>query len=316
MNLYDFDGTIYDGDSGVDFIKYSFKRKPFLVSKAIIKTIFRYLKYKRGKIKLEEVKEAIFSFVPRINNLDRYISKFVKKHKKKIKPFYLKQRRKDDFVITASMDFYVKPLCHSVGIKRVVATKYDVNNARVIGKNCKGEEKANIIAKMFNKNFANFYTDSKADKPLFKYADNTYIVEKNKLVKYSQNYKFKRGIFDLDFLIFVFCGGLGTLTNFVFSSLISRKLNPVISYVIGYSISLFVTYILNMIYIFRRKLSGKAFIKFVFSYIPNFIILFLFVYIFINKIGLNKYLVYLLAAVIGLPLTFIILKIKTFKEKK
>lgn len=316
MNMYDFDGTIYNGDSGADFLKYSFKRKPFIVSWSLIKGSFKYLKYKRGKIEFKEVKETLFSFVSHINNFDKFIKKFVKKHKKNIKKFYLDQRRKDDFIITASLDFYVKPLCHSVGIKRVVATKYDVEKGKIIGNNCKGLEKERIVTKMFNKKFSNFYTDSKNDIPLIKYAENTYIVKKEKLEKYDENYKFKSGVFNFDFIIFVFCGGIGTLTNFVVSSIVSRKINPVLAYAVGYSVSLFVTYILNMLYIFRQKMNLKNFIKFVISYIPNFLILFLFVYIFINKVGLNKYLVYLLAAIIGLPVTFVILKIKTFKDKK
>ena len=71
-----------------------------------------------------------------------------------------------------------------------------------------------------------------------------------------------------------------------------------------------------MLYIFKRKLKFLDFIKFVISYIPNFLILFTFVFIFINKLHFNKYLVYLLAAIIGLPVTYIILKLKTFKDKK
>ena len=316
MNVYDFDGTIYDGDSLKDFLKYSFKRKPFAVTFSMIKTAFKYLKYKRGRITFEELKEAIFSFVPKIDNLDIFIKKFVKKNKHKIKKFYLEQKRKDDVIITASLDFYVKPLCHSVGIKRIISTKYDLKRGRIIGKNCKSETKAEIIKRMFNKKFNNLYTDSINDKPLFDYADNIYIVDKNKVVKYSENYKFKNKVFDFDFLIFVFCGGMGTLTNFVCSSLISRRIDAVISYVIGYALSLFVSYILNMLYIFKRKLKFLDFIKFVISYIPNFLILFTFVFIFINKLHFNKYLVYLLAAIIGLPVTYIILKLKTFKDKK
>ena len=316
MNLYDFDGTIYDGDSGVDFLKYSLKRKPLKVLKSFFKTFFKFLKYKSGKIEFKEVKETMFSYVKNINNLDNFIQKFVKKHKSKIKKFYLDQKRKDDFIVTASLDFYVKPLCHSVGIKRVVATKYDILKGKIIGNNLKGLEKAMIVEKRFNKKFAKIYTDSKTDEPLFKYGINVYIVEHDKVSEYTDDYKFKSSIFNFDFIIFVFCGGIGTLTNFAISSLVSRKINPVLAYVIGYSSSLFVSYILNMRYIFKRKLSIKGFIKFVISYIPNFLILFLFVYIFITKLNINKYLVYLLAAIIGLPITFLILKVRTFKDKK
>ena len=31
MNIYDFDGTLYSGDSTVDFLKYSFKKHPGLI---------------------------------------------------------------------------------------------------------------------------------------------------------------------------------------------------------------------------------------------------------------------------------------------
>ena len=315
MNLYDFDGTIYAGDSGIDFLKYSFIHKPLIVTKAIIKTIFKIFKYKRGKIEFQEVKETAFSFVNKINNLDLFIGKFVKKHKKKIKKFYLNQRNKKDVIITASLDFYVKPLCHSVGIKRIIATKYDINKCKIVGNNCKGEIKEKIIMNKFsNTKFEKFYTDSNDDKPLFPFALNTYIVNKDKIFKYSETYKFPTKIFNLDFLIFIFCGGMGTISNFVFSSLISFKLNPVLSYVFGYAISLIVSYLLNILLVFKRKISLIDFIKFVISYIPNFLILFSFVYIFINILTFNKYFVYLMAAVVGLPITFVILKLLTFKK--
>ena len=316
MNIYDFDGTIYDGDSGIDFIKYSLKRKPFSVLLAFIKTFFKFLKYKRGKVTLENVKETMFSFVPNIKNLDKYVKKFVYTHKSKIKKFYLNQKQKNDLIITASLDFYVKPLCHSVGIKRIIATKYNLKTGKIIGNNCKGKNKASILEKFSNNNFSKVYTDSESDKPIFKFAKEAYIVKKEEVTLYTENYKFKKNIFNLDFLIFVFCGGIGTLVNFIFSSLISTKIDPILAYVFGYSISLFASYVLNMLYVFNRRLKVKDFLKFIISYIPNFIILFLFVYIFINKFGINKYLVYLLAAIFGLPITFLILKIRTFKEKK
>lgn len=316
MNIYDFDGTIYNGDSGIDFIKYSFIRAPFLVTISLIKCFFKFLKYKRGKVKFEEVKSAIFSYVKRINNLERFISKFVNKNKYKIKRFYLTQKKKNDVIITASLDFYVKPLCHSVGIKRIISTKYDVNKCQIIGDNCKGDIKAQMIEKRFpNTKIKDIYTDSLSDSSMFKYAQNVYIVNKDKIKEYDENYKFKKKLFNLDFIIFVFCGAISTLSNFVVSSLISTRINPIISYVIGYSISLFVAYLLNITYIFSKKIRFFGFLKFVISYLPNFIILFSFVYVFIDILSFNKYITYLAAAIIGIPLTFVILKLITFKKK-
>jgi putative flippase GtrA len=119
-----------------------------------------------------------------------------------------------------------------------------------------------------------------------------------------------------EFILFVFCGGMGTLTNFVFSLLISTQLNPSVSYICGYGISLFVAYSLNAKLIFRQKLALIAFIKFIVSYIPNFLVLFTFVLIFLNLFGWNKVIVYGLAGLLGLPVTFVLVKVMVFGKKK
>lgn len=116
------------------------------------------------------------------------------------------------------------------------------------------------------------------------------------------------------FLIFVFCGGMGTLTNFVFSLMISTKIDPTIAYIFGYSISLFVAYFLNSRLNFKQRLGVTKFLKFVVSYMPNFVILFLFVFVFLNIFNWNKVIVYALASLFGLPITFILVKIYAFKR--
>jgi len=126
--------------------------------------------------------------------------------------------------------------------------------------------------------------------------------------------KIKDTYFTKDFVLFVFCGGMGTLTNFIFSLIISMALNPSISYAFGYGISLFVTYSLNAKLIFHHKISFITFVKFVISYIPNFLILFTFVLIFLNLLYWNKVIVYALAGLLGLPITFLLVKIFAFSK--
>jgi putative flippase GtrA len=119
-----------------------------------------------------------------------------------------------------------------------------------------------------------------------------------------------------EFLLFVFCGGMGTLTNFIFSLLISTALNPSLSYICGYCLSLFVADSLNAKLIFHNPLRFIAFVKFVISYIPNFLILFSFVLVFLNIFGWNKIIVYGLAGLLGLPVTFLLVKIFAFGKPK
>ena len=94
MNIYDFDNTIYRGDTNSDLIKYSFLRHPFNVSCSLIKSSFLYRKYKRKEIPFKDVKEVMLSFLYKIDNLDEYLDKFVESHMHNIKKWYLDQKKK------------------------------------------------------------------------------------------------------------------------------------------------------------------------------------------------------------------------------
>ena len=121
-----------------------------------------------------------------------------------------------------------------------------------------------------------------------------------------------KGFLSKDFALFVLCGGIGTLTNVVCSSLLSSVLHPVLSYGLGYGASLAVTYSLNAAWIFHHGRTWTSFRKFVISYLPNFLILFTFVSLFIGVFGWNRLVVYVLAGCLGLPLTFILVKVFAF----
>lgn len=181
INAYDFDGTIYDGDSSVDFFLYSLKRKPSNIILIPIQLwgVLLYLFRIKNK---DYMKEKLFSFVKRID-VDIYVKDFWKTHKKKIKEFYLKQKKSTDIIISASPEFLLKPLEKDYNFK-VIGTKVDKNTGRFLSKNCHDYEKIKRYEKYTNKkhNINNFYSDSfKSDKAMLEYAENAYLVKKNKV---------------------------------------------------------------------------------------------------------------------------------------
>lgn len=133
--------------------------------------------------------------------------------------------------------------------------------------------------------------------------------------------KFKETFFSYNFIVFVIIGVINTfnsiwisyLLSFIFDESLPYAAN--LSYVIGYIISLGIAYILNSVFNFKQKLNFIRFIKFAVSYIPNFIIQNLVIVVIYNILGWHKLIAYALAAVIGIPLTFIIIKVFAFKVK-
>ena len=183
MNIYDFDNTIFKGDSSCKFIKYSLIRHPFKV----IKCLFKSLRHVFKKDNLGMVKSELFSFVSSIDDIDLYIDNFTNKYINNIKEFYFKNKRDDDIVISASFDFIINSFCKKIGIKNVIATKYDIKKGCIIGNNCKGKEKIKRLNKKYPYIVVNeAYSDSYSDIPMFEIAKKSYLVKGDDLIEYRR----------------------------------------------------------------------------------------------------------------------------------
>lgn len=179
MNAYDFDGTIYNGDSGAEFVKFMFFKKPIFMTGHLIKSSVGFVKYKMKKIEFKEMKENIFSFVSKVDNLEKYTKEFAEKNKHKVKKYYHSNRREDDVIISASLDFYLIPLCKAIGINTVICTEYDVKNGKIINENCKNAEKVNRFEAKYGKDavIENAYGDSKGDYELLNKAQKGFMIK-------------------------------------------------------------------------------------------------------------------------------------------
>ena len=180
INGYDFDETIYDGDSSVDFFKYSLKRNKKVLLQAPIQ-VFGLILYILKIIDKTKFKEYIFSFLKRINNIDDYIEDFWDIHYNKIKPWYLNQKKKTDVIISASPEFLLKPLEKKLNVL-IIASKVDKKTGEFLSKNCHDYEKISRYEKVSKKKMKAFYSDSvKSDRAMFEYAKEAYLVTGNKI---------------------------------------------------------------------------------------------------------------------------------------
>ena len=184
INAYDFDETIYDGDSSVDFYFYSLKRNKKVLLQLPIQ-VWGFILYKLRIIDKTKMKEKIFSYLKRISNVDEYIKDFWKTHEKKIKKWYLEQKEETDVIISASPEFLLKPLEKTQHFT-VIASKVDKKTGIFHSKNCHDYEKIRRYEELFHKKIKKFYTDSiKADKAMLEYAKEGYVVKKDLITKYE-----------------------------------------------------------------------------------------------------------------------------------
>lgn len=188
INLFDFDETIYDGDSTVDFFKFIFKKKPITILWLFVMLIFVIFYGIRviSKTTMKQVFYKIFTFVD-VN--DELLEEFWNDHEKNIKKFYIDRDHSNDIVISASPEFLLKPICKRLGVKEMMASRVDSKTGKYEGINCHDVEKVRRLNEKYSdyKVMESFSDSLKSDRPILELAEKAYLVKGNELILLDLN---------------------------------------------------------------------------------------------------------------------------------
>lgn len=185
MNVYDFDGTIYKGDSTLDFYWYALRKKTGILC-FLPKQLIGFVLYALKKIDKTEFKSYFFSFLSIINS-EAMVDAFWDERQNRIFFWYHQQKKPDDVVISASPEFLLQPICHRLGISCLIASKVDSKTGAFLGKNCYGEEKVRRFHEECGKvSVEGFYSDSVSDSPMAKLAKHAYYIKNGNVTNWPK----------------------------------------------------------------------------------------------------------------------------------
>ena len=185
MNAYDFDGTIYDGDSTRDFIAFCALRYPGVLAR-VPGAVATLCAHALGKVSRDETKERCLRVLAVVPDLEGAVSAFWDRKMPRVMRWYLDQRKPDDLVVTASPSFLIKEACRRLGISRLIATEVDERTMRMLAPNCRGEEKVRRLdAELPGARIEAFYSDSVSDGPMARIADRAYIVRRGRVMPWN-----------------------------------------------------------------------------------------------------------------------------------
>ncbi len=185
MNVYDFDNTIYSGESVLDFYLFCARRRPRLFRYAFI-MLSAWARYKlmllsREKLMLLAEKHAR-KFLSAVSDVETLVHEFWDSHESGIKEFYLKNRRDDDVVVSASVSFLLRDICDRIGIKSLICSEVDTKTGK-IRRLCFRQNKPDFFAKDFpDEKIEKFYSDSMNDLPMMRLAENAYLVKGERII--------------------------------------------------------------------------------------------------------------------------------------
>ena len=108
---------------------------------------------------------------------------------------------------------------------------------------------------------------------------------------------------------------VNTLTTIVLSALLADVFGVNPAYVVGYLVGFLVSYLLNSRFTFQESLSFLKLGKYALATVPNFLIQNGVVLVIYNILGWHHLIASVLAAAIGVPVTFLLQKFFTFQKK-
>lgn len=317
--LYDFDHTVYNGDASVDFYLYCLLKQPNLI-RFVPQQLWHMALYLLGLHERKEFKELFFVFLRGLSSPEYKVDLFWERNAKKLKDWYMSRDHSNDVIISASPRFLLEPIAKKIGVERLIATEMNISDGSISGKNCRGQEKrVQLNKQMPSVVVAEAYSDSLSDLPILSMARQGYVVRGDSITELEAHRESKvRSVFyKKGFLVFIVVGALNALIGVLLSYAASLFLpNGILAFIVGYSLSLIPSYYLNSTLVFKnRDFRVSTFLKFCVSYIPNFSIQLISVFILVGLFGVSNLISYIISVIIGIPLTFFVLSVFAFRKK-
>ena len=187
MNVYDFDRTICRFDSSSRFFLYCLWRRPARVLRVLPAAFGAFLRYRRGGVSAKCLKERLFAFLRDEDETNALVRDFWRRSRKGLQGWYLRQRREDDLIISASPEFLLRPIARELGF-RLLGTRMDAASGRIDGENCHDTEKlVRLRAAYPEAAVDDFYSDSLSDAPLAELARRAFLVSGSRLRRWPES---------------------------------------------------------------------------------------------------------------------------------
>lgn len=183
MNIFDFDNTIYDGESLVDFFCFCIMKKKSLSLYLPIVTYTAIL-YKLNLLSIDKLYKLASKMSAAVinnkENADLFVKEFWNKNEHKLRKFYLDKIDNNDIVITASPRILIKGITDKLKTRNIICSEFNLETGK-FEFICLGENKVIALRKQYPDVTINeFYTDSLSDIPLMNLAKKSYLVKRKK----------------------------------------------------------------------------------------------------------------------------------------
>lgn len=195
LAIFDIDKTIIKSDSMFDLLFFTLKRYP-KSALGLLRLMFKLVLYKLSLIDTKIAKEEMFYVMKYLTteDLQLFFETILKNKIYNSAINEIKKKKAEGYkvlLVSASPECYIKYFESIEEIDYVMGTVFHFSEGKyinkIIGENCKGQEKVNRINIWLEKNnitidreLSYVYSDSYSDEPMFSLVDNKCIINNGK----------------------------------------------------------------------------------------------------------------------------------------
>lgn len=188
MIVYDFDKTIFLGESSTAFYRFCIPRHPLILLWLPVAGFFALGKLLRI-CDMTRLKEAFHGYLRIMPDTESLVERFWDRMQERIAPWLPEKLPKGGLVISASPEFLIAGLCRRLGLE-YMGTRMDIRTGRIDGRNCRDAEKPVRFRQRYpDAEISEFYSDSLSDTPMAQLARSAYLVSGNRLKPWPNNPK-------------------------------------------------------------------------------------------------------------------------------
>lgn len=184
MKVFDFDNTLYHGESAVDLAIYMIRNNKKIIL-YLPKIFYNLARYKLCLVDKRKVVRAINDFMQNVlsgsDELLGAVEGFWAKNSHKLDRSMLKRINADDVIITAGPDFLLKGISGLLNTDNIISSSIDAESMKVKYLNFGNNKVKRYKALYGSKRIDCFYTDSYNDRALMDISEKVFLVKNGRL---------------------------------------------------------------------------------------------------------------------------------------
>lgn len=319
MKVYDFDGSIYQGNLIWDFYRFCLRRQPRLLC-SLPHAVWCALCACFGARPWDDVWAQLYASLLGLSDAPRLAEQFWSEARRaRLNPAYLERQAQGDLLLSRAPEYLFAPLKQSLGMS-ILGAHWDLHGG--FHANREGAERLRRIRALAPEQELTLFWGSRlTDHALAMKALRRYYVRGKRrqdwdrfVEREGRRWGFMRQWISPEFFRFWCVGWLNMAAAWLLEAFWGFMLPADLGFSVGYGMSLLVSFTLNSTITFHRKLTFHRLLLYILSYVPNFAVQFMTVLLLHNLLHWPYLLVCFLAAVVGTPVTFLCLKFFAFRH--